>query len=129
MSHTTEPWAYDGSDVVATIDQFPTVIADCINHASIVRHNAEANARRIAACVNALVGWEISTIEKYCTDGTPGNPNLGQAFAAIKAQRDELLALIKKIKEWDISDFALAIPVGLREEMQRLICEAKSGAR
>ncbi len=49
---------------------------------------------------------------------------------AIKAekQRDELLALVKKIKEWDISDFALAIPVGLREEMQRLICEAKGGA-
>ena len=88
MSHTTEPWAYDGSDVVATIDQFPTVIADCINHASIVRHNAEANARRIVACVNALAHVSTEQLE------SGELLNMGLAIKDLTKQRDELLAAL-----------------------------------
>ena len=53
-----------------------------------------ATARRIAACVNALAGWQTETVEKYCTDGQPGRPNLGQEFAGLRAQRDTLLAAL-----------------------------------
>lgn len=121
--HTPEPWVlsdyYSDCLTITDKDGFEMVSAKGnailqgyaeklgVNHwadnpksyRELSENEQHANARRIVACVNALVGWETSTVEKYCTDGTPGNPNLGQAFAAIKAQRDKLLAALEAEKK------------------------------
>jgi hypothetical protein len=86
MEHTKEPWFVEGSDVAAMVDQYPTVIADCLNHANAERFNAEANARRIVACVNACAGIPTELIEE---GGFAAVPVV--THRAVKQQRDGLL--------------------------------------
>lgn len=90
------------------------------------QEDAHLRASRIVHGMNAIEGIDTNELAEIAATGGMLGPR--EDIARIAKQRNELLALVKKIKEWDISDFALAIPVGLREEMQRLICEAKGGA-
>jgi hypothetical protein len=108
--HTPEPWAFsdtDHKDKDGVKSRFCELVNQTANFAHFrlfeVQNEEESkavailgcgpasyeNARRIVACVNALVGWETETVEKYCTNGAPGNPNLGQKFDELQTRLKE----------------------------------------
>lgn len=58
--HTPGPWIADGTDVVAMVEQYPSVIADCLNHATAGRLDAAHNATLIAAAPELLAALEIA---------------------------------------------------------------------
>lgn len=87
MEHTKEPWTADGSDVVAMVDQYPTVIADCLNHESVGREDCDANARRIVACVNACAGTDNETLHQIAR--MEGQLDFFAQIAELKQQRDD----------------------------------------
>ena len=111
MKHTAEPWRVeDETDVVAIVDQWPSVIADCLNHAAIERRDAAANARRIAACVNACAGISDEALDSWMNppEGGFGHPHgpwpahiisLQRAAETLKQQRDELLATMQYLRQ------------------------------
>ncbi|KMN36516.1 hypothetical protein VI26_06670 [Chromobacterium sp. LK1] len=97
MEHTQEPWRLGIGYTVIANDPVPEMPGS--EHVEyygghlIAESVVHRNARRIVACVNALVGWDTATLERYAQGGAPGNPNLGQRFAELniaRKQRDEL---------------------------------------
>jgi small-conductance mechanosensitive channel len=100
MTHTKEPWQVNFAD--------PTQICDCdcenrgcapIAVMADGDDDAEDNARRIVACVNACEGIETLQLEildvKTTLDGADA---LIKQRDQIKQQRDKLLAGIKRIE-------------------------------
>lgn len=83
MEHTKEPWRTDADC------GFPgDVMADkeIVARTTITEHsNAEANARRIVACVNACSEISTATLETVGLD-------VGIELVKLRQQRDELLA-------------------------------------
>lgn len=85
-THTPEPWAIETLGSTLRIvnaggdDLF--IIGDC--------HNPEnyANARRIVACVNALVGYETEALERVAVE---------QLHQNLIEQRDELAAVLREM--------------------------------
>lgn len=51
--HTATPWKQRGTDVDAVVDGHTSTIAECFDHASIDRRNAEANAAFIVRACNS----------------------------------------------------------------------------
>jgi hypothetical protein len=100
MSHTDTPWFVEETDVCAIVDGKQTVIADCLNHQSIDRHNAQDNAERITLCVNACHGISNHALESWL------NPPAGQLGAPhgiwtehLIHQTDAAISAIQKVEK------------------------------
>jgi len=105
MSHTPEPWSIEKENChtndVGTChgeDGWFTILSEgWWDHMPPV--SAEANARRIVACVNACAGTSTSWLIGY-GDGlhkTESGKPIRENLEAIVSQRDELLAALKSL--------------------------------
>lgn len=102
MEHTKEPWVViEKSEHHGTYveDEHGDTVCDLyvldrISDKPIEQDRSEANARRIVACVNACVGVPTEKLEgDYYQGFDPWS------YAEhLKAQREELLAALKKIR-------------------------------
>lgn len=114
VMHTPEPWFYQEDS-----DEYTHIIRPESNPGMIVVHlrqdstgKAEADARRIVACVNACSRFSTEHLENYPLISEHGF----SMYKSVKAQRDELLAALKRIerfnglKSWfrDIASSAIA---------------------
>ena len=122
MDLTNESWSYvtHSWEETSILDAAGTRVAVIRISSEVIEDNQqeleyrmEAQARRIVACVNALVGWDTATLERYAQGGAPGNPNLGQKFSELKIareQRDEIQAHLAKAND------ALAVMAEQRDQ-------------
>jgi len=104
MSNTNEPWIACDTGDYADIGciKFATILGGgaLVKVAEVYEHE---DARRIVACVNALVGVPTEWLERF----TMGNvENVIQQNARLVKQRDELLQELRHIAnadtvEWD----------------------------
>ncbi|BBH13410.1 hypothetical protein [Chromobacterium haemolyticum] len=111
MDLTNESWSYvtHSWEETSILDAAGTRVAVIRISSEVIEDNQqeleyrmEAQARRIVACVNALVGWDTATLERYAQGGAPGNPNLGQMFSELniaREQRDQAWAELRAIRE------------------------------
>ena len=91
--HTPGPWTVAGRDVVGKLGEMDTCIAECFNHSSMDRHNAEANARLIAAAPELLEAVKIS-LEFLDRQNTP--KNIQEQISFKNHQREILTKVIAK---------------------------------
>ena len=115
MQHTKEPW--NGKNIPLTasaLERAGFYIVFTNNPAT--KDEAEANARRIVACVNACEGIPTGVLEKQ------GMVPIEQVTHDIERQRDKLLAALTEIAELDILKYhhAYAIAKGAIEEIEAL---------
>ena len=113
MQHTKEPW--NGKNIPLTASALERVgfyIVFTNNPAT--KDEAEANARRIVACVNACEGIPTGVLEKQ------GMVPIEQVTHDIERQRDKLLAALTEIAELDILKYhhAYAIAKGAIAEVK-----------
>ncbi|QOD84830.1 hypothetical protein [Chromobacterium haemolyticum] len=111
MDLSNESWSYvtHSWEETSILDAAGTRVAVIRISSEVIEDNQqeleyrmEAQARRIVACVNALVGWDTATLERYAQGGAPGNPNLGQMFSELniaREQRDQAWAELRAIRE------------------------------
>jgi len=102
--HTPEPWIVIENDrIISQKDQLNNAffIADCFGP------DAAKNAMRLAACVNACASLSTEQLEGNCRDiGDWSNKMIiagidsGIEIESLQAQRDELLAALKKANEF-----------------------------
>jgi radical SAM superfamily enzyme len=115
--HTQEPWnlgGIDETDVDAIHEETKTTIAECYDHKSIGRSNSKANARRIAACVNALAGIPTEVLE--------GANTISAVYMKLIKQRDVQLEALKKINRLakdDVTSFEIT-----NDEIEQISTEA-----
>lgn len=120
MQHTKEPW--NGKNIPLTasaLERAGFYIVFTNNPAT--KDEAEANARRIVACVNAFAGISTENIEE-------NKPLaevlrwLNERIRMAEQQRDKLLAALTEIAELDILKYhhAYAIAKGAIEEIEAL---------
>lgn len=100
MKHTATPWYQnEDGDVCAKVEGIESVIADCLTHASIGRHNYKENAELIVRAVNShdkLVTALEGMIDRYTglvNCGDCGNWNPEEEKSVIAAR--EALAAAK----------------------------------
>lgn len=99
MEHTKEPWITKANEVdehcfeVMSDGWYVATTHDGCDG----EQNAEANARRIVACVNALAGVPTEWLEGFTLSNID---NVVQENAGLKQQRDELLAACNTFHEW-----------------------------
>lgn len=105
--HTKEPWRVGQfHSVLGKISEteifdseiFADVIAS--TRTAPMHPEAKANARRIVACVNACAGIETEKLEAvaFLSPHLPdGHKDAAIEIAALRTQRDELLAAAKKL--------------------------------
>ena len=90
QQHSVEPWkrgTFNPQCVVDSTDKL--IVADYYED----RDQAEANARRIVACVNACKGISTETLEQV-----RGNASASVAqLDAMRQQRDKLLVMVKQL--------------------------------
>jgi hypothetical protein len=115
--HTPEPW--DGKEIPLTAAGLARTGLGIVytNHPATAAE-AEANARRIVACVNACEGIPTEVLEQM-----PSGPaSLLPMYARLEQQRDKLLAALTEIAELDILKYhhAYAIAKGAIEEIEAL---------
>lgn len=95
MSHTKEPWEYgedcDSEWYVKRAETNEQLAFTVVSAPGI----AEANARRIVACVNACKGVSTEWLEANKSIVVLGAP-IADRFRAVEQQRDELLAALKR---------------------------------
>jgi protein-disulfide isomerase-like protein with CxxC motif len=113
--HTKEPWA--GKEIPLTAVGLARAGFGIVftNHTA-TRDEAEANARRIVASVNACAGIPTDVLEAM-----PSGPSsLLPMYAQIEQQRDKLLAALTEIAELDILKYhhAYAIAKVAIEEIE-----------
>ena len=92
--HNKEPWViHKEPDSVecAVADEGSWFVAICCDAALRGESNADDNARRIVACVNACAGIPTELLEA-------GN-GVADAVRHFQIQRDELLAALKEISQ------------------------------
>lgn len=140
MEHTKEPWRLGLGYAVVADDPVPEMSGS--EHVEyygghlIAESVVHRNSRRIVACVNALVGWDTATLERYAQGGAPGNPNLGQKFSELniaREQRDELQVHLANANSALASmaeqrNLLLAALSGLVEDIQGLMTESEGVA-
>jgi hypothetical protein len=92
--HTKEPW--NGKNIPLTASALERA-GFCIvfTNNPATKDEAEANARRIVACVNALHGVSTDHLEQY------GLPDFAQKISDLIQQRDNLLADVEAINSID----------------------------
>jgi len=118
QKHTQEPWIYfparhewhtgekaifdDGVWYIHPADdveRLPICIIDKGNdHHEPTRKQAEVDARRIVACINACEGIPTDGLEAHANKGGMIGAAI-ETVADYKQQRDELLASMKRIAE------------------------------
>jgi len=88
MDHTKEPWIKDNHTGIPTniFSEVGMRVARCDFDGDHESLEAQANARRIVACVNACIGIDTETLE------APGS--LAEIIRNRKSQFDELLAAL-----------------------------------
>jgi hypothetical protein len=89
--HTSEPWILNHDEILFSENPLD-VIAEC--HWESVDDNADANARRIVACVNACAGIPTELIEQGGFAAVPVSTH-----REVKQQRDELLVAIVHLRD------------------------------
>lgn len=93
--HTAEPWQYRRNQLFVNDHEGQCVIGECNTNFPEL---SIANARRIAACVNACAGISTENLE----DNLPVK-ELADRYNAVLKQRDMLLETIEKIAEVEVS--------------------------
>lgn len=102
MSHTPEPWhiaeeAFDNDDfketVIRALDD-RAAVAVTLEFGANNPGMREANARRIVACVNACASIPDDMVSHVVSFGLQGHNKVSDELVAMKAQRDELLAVL-----------------------------------
>lgn len=129
MQHTKEPW--NGKNIPLTasaLERAGFYIVFTNNPAT--KDEAEANARRIVACVNACEGMDTESLESIAGRIAAKSALQMHAYyvsnkakvAAMEQQRDKLLAVLTEIAELDILKYhhAYAIAKGAIEEIEAL---------
>lgn len=105
MEHSKEPWrkGIDYNSIVSDDSSGPMVNgAEAVEHYGgymVAESVAEANARRIVACVNACAGLDTAQLELSLEYGVTVLDELGR----VKAQRDELLAVLEGVLPWVVT--------------------------
>lgn len=116
MTHTKEPWYISGTSSVMVISENATIAKCCgirIGTKESVQAEIEANARRIAACVNACAGTTTSDLVQIAENGGWQNLSVewkmeaethadnADSFAdritELEQQRDELLSAARYV--------------------------------
>jgi hypothetical protein len=95
-AHTKEPWSakFEGAITVRDVADNQLAICTHMNTRTGGRKDAnevEANARRIAACVNACAGISTALLEQG------SRPAMSAAYLSVKAQRNELLEALQNL--------------------------------
>lgn len=109
MTNFNEPWTvvkWDGEVYIASDSVRIAVFED--RHTEIYLQNAEANAHRIIACVNALEGIpteDIPDMKKYLT-GARSYGQLVHDMRQAQAERDELLRALELLVETTSPEFS-----------------------
>lgn len=103
IEHTKEPWISWRYGSYRTLVGPATnyTVAQCFHTPGV--DSAEANARRIVACVNALA--HISTEQLESGELL----NLGLAIKDLRKQNDELLAELERVKEICLRELGIGI--------------------
>lgn len=93
MSHTKEPWSvFSKNGVVEIWDTTKKAVIGWTGFDSTrVKEDAETNARRIVACVNACAGIPTADLERSGNSVTP----IFEMLIEARKQRDELLAALE----------------------------------
>lgn len=94
-NHTREPWAANGAHVESKYGH--GVVNDGWIIADTFGIDRKANARRIVACVNACRGIGTETLERFVDEHKPEKGFGLHRESALVAQRDELLAAMRKL--------------------------------
>ena len=89
--HTPEPWATNGTRIES--EHSHGWANDGWIIAGLEGPDAEANARRIVACVNTCAGLPTEVLERYKLGV------IGVEYKSTKQQRDELLAALERSLE------------------------------
>ena len=92
QQHTPEPWISVGSSIGIPNGKGAFYMVPLFG---INQDRREADARRIAACVNACVGMETFILESVVGDGDSIKHDLDD----LTAQRDQLLAALVEARE------------------------------
>jgi GTP:adenosylcobinamide-phosphate guanylyltransferase len=124
QKHTQEPWIAEQVDQVIEICNEETLFTVAKIHTFGEKERAEANARRIVACVNALAGATDEQIEQLQKSGLVGTLNdYAEAARIATSQRDELLAAVKRAHAY-IDDICYGLPRGA--ESHKAFLEGKA---
>lgn len=126
---TPEPWEFDGHHFIDAEDG--TTICQFFFKDESDMKNAEANATRIVACVNACAGLDKAQIEQLAKwnqspssvpyfDLVAKNRILQKELDDMKAQRDALLKACKAVMG---AGYGCAPSVGYMDELKQK-CEA-----
>ena len=114
--HTPEPWATNGTRIES--EHSHGWANDGWIIAGLEGPDAEANARRIVACVNVCAGIPTEVLERYKLGV------IGVDYKLTKQQRDKLLAACDALLEWDfVRGFRL--PYKVRDPIIAAIKEVK----
>jgi hypothetical protein len=103
MEHTKEPWSFERNGVYDSSGK-------CVLGAACgdpIRASSEANARRIAACVNACANLTTECLETYgyAVQGILGSR---AAYGEAIRQRDEMARVLSRIAMGQIYDQDIA---------------------
>lgn len=124
--HTKEPWQFNGSAVIAKIKcSHHHTIAELRHQLFMTDREAEANARRIVACVNACAGVPNEELE---FDNVQFIKALHER-RELRQQRDELLAALKEFSGvWERGESFASMEVGAIEAMREMARTAIANA-
>lgn len=108
VMHTQEPWRLEKAEPERPGNYY--VLAPDMNLAiaRVYENAGEANARRIVACVNACSRFSTEHLENYPLISEHGF----SMYESVKAQRDELLAALKRISAWNEHTVKFAVDHG-----------------
>lgn len=114
--HTKEPWSIDKYGAATDKDGKTILVTGFALNCGRSDKTAEANARRIVACVNALEGVPTEALVTLAENFRSTNPfDLWTRYCTAKDQRDELVVALDAIRRThypagvlDIADAALA---------------------
>ena len=123
--HTPEPWATNGTRIES--EHSHGWANDGWIIAGLEGPDAEANARRIVACVNACAGIETELLEIL----TDNDKTISGLIRSIEKQRDELLSAAEAIEIdaeecLDFDEFtAMLVPMASYHKLIEAIASVK----
>jgi hypothetical protein len=126
--HTREPWAIhpNAAATIMSSRNYDEIVHLGLDADNLGRFENEHDARRAVACVNACAGFTTEAIEKQIEAGS----GIIRAFQverdALKKQRDELLATLKKCDEAMEYMSEHVVPLTLPERVKEAIAKAEA---
>lgn len=128
IPHTPEPWKWhaqgEANEYCMLTHDGRWVIAFRQN-GELTDERQQANARRIAACVNRLAGFKTDDIENPACDIT-GHGAMLSKLIYIEMQRDRLLAALNLIETDKDGDGFICREA--MEQVREAIAQAEEGA-